>query len=116
MDFQIELNVLITSGQKQNKKYNMKQLQSFDEFINESMTSKAEWIRFAEKIFDNGYDTLNISLKYATKADSVFNDGHKKNGKKISSTEYIFKDEDDFSYFVEELLQSGIPMDEIELS
>ena len=93
----------------------MKNLKSFDEFLNESKLSRDE-NRFVQSIFDNGYDTLEVSLRFATKAQEVFKDNRYRNAKQTSSNTYQFNDEDWFSYFLEDLIQYGIPYSELELS
>lgn len=94
----------------------MKILKSFDEFLNESILSRGE-NRFIQSVFDNGYDTLEVSLRFAAKAQEVFKDnGMHKKGKQTSSNTYKFNDEDWFSYFLEDLIQYGIPYSELELS
>lgn len=72
----------------------------------------------ASEIYDNDYKIITISLKYASKAQRIFNDSFK--NKAIGTQEYTdsyeFKSTDDAADFVITLVNAGIPEDEIELS
>ena len=98
----------------------MTKLQTFDQFINESYDAGLNRIKkdFTEQVYDNGYDTVEVSLKYARNAQDVFKDNnyYSKHGKATSSNTYTFKKEDDLAYFLEALIDAEIPTDELELS
>ena len=69
-----------------------------------------------DSIFKNHYKTVEVSLKYAKKAGDIFRDSFKNAGRMISTNVFHFKNEEDTTDFIDNLIQHlNMPEDEISL-
>lgn len=91
-------------------------LLDYDSFVNESL-SMNDNSEFLNSILDQDLKTVEVSLKYATKTQRLFNDGFKRLGKETHSNVFTFKSSDDLYAFMEVLVnEMEIESDEFELS
>jgi hypothetical protein len=68
-------------------------------------------------IFNEKYKEAEVSLRYATKAQSLFDDSFKKYGKQRHSNTYLFKKPEYLADFIDSMIQNeNMPEGEIEIS
>jgi len=94
----------------------MKNLQTFEEFLNENHKS-SEYDKFFEDILDNNYSEIEITLRYAASVNDIFRDRFKRIGKQLTSNSYSFKTSEELIDFIEIILNTlDMESDELTLS